>query len=76
MVVDDDQEMCGAIADMLRDGGHNVMEAASGEDALRRLGRLTRPVALITALLRHGWTGAGCCRAKAVTRDCHPADQR
>ena len=30
MVVDNDQEMRGAIADTLRDGGHDVMEAASG----------------------------------------------
>lgn len=50
MVVDDDQEMRGAIADTLRDGGHDVMEVASGEGALRRLVRLSRPVALITAL--------------------------
>ena len=50
IVVDDDQEMRGAIADTLRDGGHDVMEAASGEGALRRLERLSQPVALITAL--------------------------
>ena len=50
MVVDDDQEMRGAIADTLRDGGHDVMEAASGEGALRRLERLSQPASLITAL--------------------------
>jgi CheY-like chemotaxis protein len=50
MVVDDDQEMRGTIADTLRDGGHDVMEAASGEGALRRLERLSQPVALIAAL--------------------------
>jgi CheY-like chemotaxis protein len=50
MVVDNDQEMRGAIADTLRDGGHDVMEAASGEGALRRLERLSQPVALVTAL--------------------------
>jgi len=42
--------MRGAIADTLRDGGHDVMEAASGEGALRRLERLSQPASLITAL--------------------------
>jgi len=78
MVVDDDQEMRGAIADTLRDGGHDVMEAASGEGALRRLERLSQPASLISAqpFLRHGWVGAGCYSAKSVPRDCRPADQR
>jgi CheY-like chemotaxis protein len=77
MVVDHDQEMRGAIADTLRDGGHDVVEAASGEGALRRLERLASGAHYSAQpFLRHGWIGAGCYSAKAVPRDCHPADQR
>ena len=59
VVVDDDIEVGGAVADTLRDDGYEVVEASSGEGALRRLERIfSRPTILITDLrLGRGMTG-------------------
>ncbi len=48
MVVDDDDAVRGAVADALRDSGYKVVEASTGEGALRRLERRTPPVVLVS----------------------------
>ena len=70
MVIDGDQEMRGAIADVLRDGGYDVVEAANGEGALRRLERLSQPVGIITDLALAG--GMDALEVAAATRKLRP----
>jgi CheY-like chemotaxis protein len=58
IVVDDDIAVGGAVADTLRDEGYDVVEATSGEGALRRLERVRHPTILVTDLnLGQGMTG-------------------
>ena len=70
MVIDGDQEMRGAIADVLRNGGYDVVEAANGEGALRRLERLPQPVGIITDLSLSG--GMDGLEVAAATRKLRP----
>jgi len=49
IVVDDDESVRHVVADVLRDDGtYQVAELGSGEGALRRLERTTRPAVLVT----------------------------
>ena len=47
LVVDDDDDVRAAAAEMLRHAGHDVVEAASGRDALDRLDRKDPPLDLM-----------------------------
>jgi len=49
-VVDEDDAARVAVADVLREGGYQVAQAAGGEEALRRFERITRPSILITGI--------------------------
>lgn len=58
MVVDDDAAVRGALADVLRDNGYEVIEASCAEGALRRLERSRSPLVLVTDIdLGEGMTG-------------------
>src|SRR5690242_12876617 len=71
IVVDDDAAVSGTVADILRDEGYGVVEASSGEGALRRLERSDRPTILITDLcLGSGMTGP---ELAATVSDVSPA---
>jgi DNA-binding response OmpR family regulator len=48
LLVDDDHAVRDMVTDVLRDAGYHVIDAASGEGALRRLERITRPAVLVT----------------------------
>jgi CheY-like chemotaxis protein len=70
-VVDDDPEVRDAVGEALRNNGYQVAEVASGEAALRRLERTTRPAILITDLnLGIGMSGL---QLVAAVRELWPA---
>jgi CheY-like chemotaxis protein len=48
MLVDDDDAVRGAVAETLREDGYKVVEATSGEGALRRLERISSPAVLVS----------------------------
>jgi CheY-like chemotaxis protein len=58
VLVDDDDAVRGAVAETLRDDGYKVLEATSGEGALRRLERITCPAVLVSDIgLGDGMSG-------------------
>ena len=71
IVVDDDTAVSGAVADILRDEGYDVVQATSGEGALRRLERIDHPTILVSDLcLGSGMTGL---ELAATVSDVSPA---
>jgi CheY-like chemotaxis protein len=71
IVADDNDAVRDAIAGILRDSGYQVAEAASGEGALHRLERTTRPSILITDInLGAGMSGL---QLAASVRELWPA---
>ena len=58
MIVDDDDSVRDTSADVLSDAGYQVKKAATGEGALRRLERTSRPVVLVSDIdLGDGMSG-------------------
>ena len=57
VLVDDEPEVRTAIAEMLRDDGHDVLEAEDGSEGLARLTEAGRPDLVITDLGMPGMTG-------------------
>jgi CheY-like chemotaxis protein len=71
IVVDDNDAVRGAVAEILRDSGYQVAEVASGDGALHRLERTTRPSILITDInLGAGMSGL---QLAASVRELWPA---
>jgi signal transduction histidine kinase len=73
LVVDDEDAVRAATADMLTDLGYDVEEAASAEDALARLDHGLAPALLVTDHLMPGMTGADLVRAWRERRPGAPA---
>ena len=70
VLIDDDQEVCHVIAEMLEEDGHRVIEAASGAEGLARLAETPGVDLVLTDLGMPDMTGWDVARAiKAM----HPA---
>ena len=57
MVVDDNEQVCSLIANILRDGGYQVVEAHDGVEALKMLPMQPQPVLLVTDVVMPGLSG-------------------
>lgn len=57
LLVEDDHDLRGAVADILRDAGRGVVEAENGEDALAKLATLDRPCLILLDLRMPGMDG-------------------
>jgi len=63
VLIDDDQEVCHVIAEMLEEDGHQVIEAASGAEGLARLAETPGVDLVLTDLGMPGMTGWDVARA-------------